>query len=107
MAHACQVPNCENNNNKFVSANKISVFRVPQNDEKLSLWEQNLGCKLRKNRKICEKHFHKKDVKKCIVIKDSNGKIVQKVSYLVQDFKTMFYVERLIAFHVLLSKTSH
>lgn len=63
--YICKVPNCENNDFENIRKYNITLFKVPQHGDLLPLWEQNLGIKIPfKTWKICDKHFHKRDLKK-------------------------------------------
>lgn len=78
MPNICNVPGCVNGNYKVTRDNNVSVFSIPK--QSLLAWEKILNCQLKQNYGICQAHFHPKDIKSSIIMRDKNGKIIQEVS---------------------------
>lgn len=51
----CCVPMC-------LSKRTKSTFSVPQDNNLLKIWEENLGVNLKRNSRVCELHFKSDDI---------------------------------------------
>ena len=69
----CKVKGC-----KSSSKSKITLFGLPVNGESAEKWSEILGVKLRKNSRVCEKHFHESSIKRGYYKEKTRPRILTK-----------------------------
>lgn len=70
----CKVKNC-----KTRCQEGLSFFRAPKDVDKRNQWSSILGVNVMPSNRVCEKHFEKSQIKRNIVKKDADGRIIMEV----------------------------